>query len=167
MSSFVDKIVKFYQFFSVVLLFTFMHRRRILCTLRLSLDFYSNKFCNGGVRPKYAPAPPPPSVWALKPPSWALVHKNTYAPMIYTALCIMFLMHAYPFLGQVGGGWPLNSRVFWAPNGTRLSAQCHFTGPKKLPNSRAQHPTPCPCNGYAHIQNIIHGCINDAATYRC
>jgi hypothetical protein len=33
----------------------------------------------------YAPAPPPPTVWALKPPSWALVHKTTYAPMIYTA----------------------------------------------------------------------------------
>ncbi len=29
----------------------------------------------------YAPAPPPPSVWALKPPSWALVHKTTYAPI--------------------------------------------------------------------------------------
>jgi hypothetical protein len=26
----------------------------------------------------YAPAPPPPSVWALKPPSWALVHKTIY-----------------------------------------------------------------------------------------
>jgi hypothetical protein len=37
----------------------------------------------------YAPAPPAPSVWALKPPSWALVRKTTYAPMIYTALCIM------------------------------------------------------------------------------
>ena len=30
----------------------------------------------------YAPAPPPLSVWALKPPSWALVHKTTYAPII-------------------------------------------------------------------------------------
>jgi hypothetical protein len=51
----------------------------------------------------YAPAPPPPpppSIWALKPPSWALVHKITYAPMIYTALCIMFWMHAYPLQGQ-------------------------------------------------------------------
>jgi hypothetical protein len=38
----------------------------------------------------YAPAPPHPTVWALKPPSWALVHKTTYAPMNYTALCIMF-----------------------------------------------------------------------------
>jgi hypothetical protein len=31
----------------------------------------------------YAPAPPAPTVWVLKPPSWALVHKTTYAPMIY------------------------------------------------------------------------------------
>jgi hypothetical protein len=48
--------------------------------------------------------PPPPPVWALKPPSWALVHKTTYAPMIYTALCIMFWMRAYPLLGRVF--WP-------------------------------------------------------------
>jgi hypothetical protein len=31
----------------------------------------------------YVPAPPAPTVWALKLPSWALVHKTTYAPMIY------------------------------------------------------------------------------------
>jgi hypothetical protein len=55
----------------------------------------------------YAPAPPPPSVWALKPPLWALVHKTAYAPMIYTAPCIMFWMRAYLLLGQVGAGWAL------------------------------------------------------------
>jgi hypothetical protein len=40
----------------------------------------------------YAPAPPSPTVCPppLKPPRWALVHKSTYAPMIYTAQCIMF-----------------------------------------------------------------------------
>ncbi len=72
----------------------------------------------------YAPAPlPPPPTWALKPPQWALVHKTTYyAPMIYTALCIMFWMRAYPLIGQVGGGWALEILNFWAPNGTRLSA---------------------------------------------
>ncbi len=32
------------------------------------------------------------------------MHKTTYAPMIYTALCIMFWMRAYPLRGQVGGG---------------------------------------------------------------
>jgi hypothetical protein len=49
------------------------------------------------------------------------------------------------------------SRVFWAPNSTRLSAWCHFTGPKKLSISRAQPPPTCPCNGYARIQNIMYG----------
>jgi hypothetical protein len=49
----------------------------------------------------YAPAPPPPSVRAPKPTSWALVHKTTYAPMIYTALCIMFWMRAYLLLALV------------------------------------------------------------------
>jgi hypothetical protein len=58
---------------------------------------WSNKFL-------YAPAPPPPSVFALKTLPWALVHKTTYAPMIYTALCIMFWICAYPLRGQVGGG---------------------------------------------------------------
>ncbi len=58
----------------------------------------SNKFCNGGggIGPSraitflYAPAPlpPPPTLWALKSPSWA--HKTTYAPMIYTQPCACF-----------------------------------------------------------------------------
>ncbi len=55
-------------------------------------------------------------------------------------------------------------QIFWAPNGTRLSAWCHFTGPKKLLNSRAQPPPTSPSNGYACIQNIMQqGCIN----HRC
>ncbi len=29
-------------------------------------------------------------------------------------------MHAYPLLGQGGGGWALEISSFWAPNGTRL-----------------------------------------------
>jgi hypothetical protein len=59
--------------------------------------------------------PPPPSVWALKPPSWALVHKTNYAPMIYTALCIMFWMRAYSLLRQGGGGWALEFESFLGP----------------------------------------------------
>jgi hypothetical protein len=58
-----------------------------------------------------APAPPPPSVWALKP----LVHKTTNTPMIYTALCMMFWMRAYLLLGQVGGGWALEISSFLGP----------------------------------------------------
>ncbi len=60
----------------------------------------------------YGPAPPPPSAWTLKPPSWTFVHKTTNTPMIYTALCIMFWMHAYPLWGQVGGGWALEFESF-------------------------------------------------------
>jgi hypothetical protein len=78
----------------------------------------------------YAPAPPPPSVWALKPPSWALVHKTTYAPIIYTARCIMFWMCAYPVLGHVGGGWALEFSSF-------LSPKCHLPI-SSLPFHRAQ-----------------------------
>ncbi len=62
-----------------------------------------------------------------------------YAPMIYTAPCIMFRRRAYPL------------QVFWAQNGIRLSAQCHFTGPKKLLISRAQPSPTCPSNGYSRI----------------
>jgi hypothetical protein len=109
----------------------------------------------------YASAPPPPSVWALKPPSWALVHKTIYAAMIYTALCIMIWMGALyiHYWGKWEGVGPWNSRVFWAPICTRLSARCHFTGPKKLSNYRAQPPPTYPRNGYARIQSNMHGDI--------
>jgi hypothetical protein len=88
----------------------------------------SYKFCNGGeqlssfrhlsgpssaIKFLYAPAPPPPTVWALKLPSWAPVHETTYAPMI-SALCIMLWMRAY-HPGQVGGGWALEIESFFGP----------------------------------------------------
>ncbi len=38
-----------------------------------------------------------------------------YAPMIYTAQCIMFWMRTYPLLGQVGGGWALGLESFLGP----------------------------------------------------
>ncbi len=63
------------------------------------------------------------------------MHKTTYAPVIYTSLCVMF----------------------WAPNGTRLSARSHFTGPKKLGNSRAQPPPTSPRNVYASIKTLCTG----------
>jgi hypothetical protein len=63
----------------------------------------------------YAPALPPPSIWALKPPSCALVHKTTNASMIYTAMCIIFWMCVYPLLGQVGEGWALEILEFCGP----------------------------------------------------
>jgi hypothetical protein len=130
-----------------------MHRSRILRTLQLSLNSFvmggsglsrANKFL-------YAPAPPPPSVWALKPPSWALVHKTTYAPMIYTALCIMFWMCAYPLLGQVGGGWSLEFSSFLGPK---------WHSPiNSMPFHRAQPPPTCLRNGYAVMHASKTLCI--------
>jgi hypothetical protein len=38
-----------------------------------------------------------------------------YAPMIYTASCIMFWMRAYPLRGEVGGGWALEFESFLGP----------------------------------------------------
>jgi hypothetical protein len=35
--------------------------------------------------------------------------------MIYTALCIMFWMRAYPLLGEVGGGWALEFPSYLGP----------------------------------------------------
>jgi hypothetical protein len=37
-----------------------------------------------------------------------------YAPVIYTAPCIMFWMGAYTLRGEVGGGWALEFPIFWA-----------------------------------------------------
>ncbi len=118
----------------------------------------------------YAPVPPPPTVWALKPPSWALhllglslanicictrsfARMHTYHAGIQGGLLyIKPPMHLW-FIGHVCnafdagsihclGKWervePWKSRVFRTPNGTRLSARCRFTGPKKLSISRAQ-----------------------------
>jgi hypothetical protein len=33
--------------------------------------------------------------------------KTLFAPVLYTAPCIMFWMRAYPIRGEVGGGWNL------------------------------------------------------------
>ncbi len=54
---------------------------------------------------------------------------------------------------------PRTSQVFWVPNGTRLLARCHFTGPTKLSISMPQPPPTCPGNGPARIKYITHGAI--------
>ncbi len=38
-----------------------------------------------------------------------------YAPMIYTAPCVMFLIRADTLRGQVGGGWALEIVSFLGP----------------------------------------------------
>ncbi len=92
------------------------------------------------------PVPPPPTVWALKPTSCALVHKINYAPMIYTALCIMFWMRAIPCIS--------NTRS----SGRGLGpVNLEFLGPKwhspirSMPFHRAQPPATWPRLGYARL----------------
>jgi hypothetical protein len=141
----------------------FMLQRRILCTLQLSLD--SNKFCNGGERPEQGEQVPlctcssTPSVWALKPPSWALVHKTTYAPTIYTALYIMFWMLAYPLFGQAGGGWALEFSGFWDPKWHSPIGSMPFHRALKTLEILAQPPPTCSHNRSAR-GCINHRCIN-------
>jgi len=50
-----------------------------------------------------------------------------YAPVIYTAPCIMFWMRAYPLRGQAGGAWALEiESFFWALwNGNESTGECH------------------------------------------
>ncbi len=38
-----------------------------------------------------------------------------YEPTIYTALCIMFWMSAYPIQGELGGDWALEYLSFLGP----------------------------------------------------
>jgi hypothetical protein len=67
----------------------------------------------------------------------------------------MFLVRADPLRGQqVGGGWALEISTFLGPkNGTRLSARCHFTGPKKVFISRAQPP---PISTFITCENCFY-----------
>ncbi len=75
--------------------------------------------------------PPQYGPWNL--PCGLLVHKSTYAPMIYTALCIMFWMRAYPLHGQVGGGWAQEiSSFFWPQMALAYCLDAISQGPKPL-----------------------------------
>ncbi len=108
-------------------------------------------------------SPPPSSVWDLKPPLWALVHKTTYEPIIYTALCIMFLMRAYPLLGQVWGGWALELSSFLCPKWHSHWFNAISQSPK---NSQMPGPNPLPLALYwicTHPKHYAWGCIN----HRC
>jgi hypothetical protein len=88
-----------------------------------------------------------------------VVNITIYAPVIYTAPCIMFWMGANTLRGEVGGGWALEFPRFWALwNGNKTIGEFHL-GPKKLGNSRAQPPPTSPSNVYAPIQNIMHRAV--------
>ncbi len=62
-----------------------------------------------------------------------LIHPvlTIYAPMIYTAPCIMLWMRAYPLRGEVGGGWALEFSSFFGPCKMASSRQVSaIWGPK-------------------------------------
>ncbi len=54
----------------------------------------------------------------------ALVRKTTYAPMIYTALYVLFFMLAYPLLGQVRGGSGSDFKPMDFSLGTGVNYDC-------------------------------------------
>ncbi len=110
----------------------------LLCTggayyVPYSCLLISNKFCNGEERPEQGEQVPL-CACSFSPlsmgPETSLMgssHKTTYAPMIYTALCIMIWMRAYPFLGQVEGDWALKISIFLCPKFVQgLLTTCYF-----------------------------------------
>ncbi len=56
----------------------------------------------------------------------------SYAPMIYTTQCVMFLMRADLLWGQVGGGWVWKSRFFGPCEMTSSREASAIWGPKTL-----------------------------------
>jgi hypothetical protein len=74
-----------------------------------------------------------------------------YAPMIYTAPCIMFLMRADTLRGQVGGGWALEITSFLGP--VKWHRSLPFQGPKKSWFSGST-PSNSPRNRFSPIKKI-------------
>ena len=77
--------------------------------------------------------------------------------MIYSALRVIVLMWADPLLGEVGGGWALEFPSYLGPTWNSPIGWTPFHRAQKTQNSRAQPPPTSPHNGYARIQNIMHG----------
>ncbi len=83
----------------------------------------------------------------LESPGWALVHKTTYAPMIYTSLCVIFMMRADTLRKQVGGGWALEMESFLGPVKWHRADRRVPLGAQKTPPN------------YKNIKNITHGAV--------
>jgi hypothetical protein len=65
-----------------------------------------------------------------------------YAPMIYTAPCIMFWMRAYSLRGEVGGGWALEFPSFLGPvKWERADRRVPFGTQNLLENQRQLYGT--------------------------
>ncbi len=71
------------------------------------------------------------------------VKLTIFAPMIYTAPCIMFWMRAYPLRGEVGRGWALKFSSFLGPVKWHRAdpiGDCHFEA-GCIPTSMAMEVT--------------------------
>ena len=68
-------------------------------------------------RPKKPAAPTVKAAtsWSCRGWPWGEAVLTIYAPMIYTAPCIMFCMRAYPLRGHVGGSWALEFESLLGP----------------------------------------------------
>ncbi len=95
----------------------FMYRSRILCTLYGIVDFlivlskglYGWQGRSRAIKFFKAPAPPPPTVWALKPPTCQLC---TYD--LYVSVRNAFDAGSFYYLGKWEGVGPWKLRIFWA-----------------------------------------------------
>ncbi len=85
------------------------------------------------------------------------VHKTTYAPMIYTALCVMFLMRADIRWGSGGGVGAGNLEFCWP----QMALAYRLVPFHRAQNSRFPAPTPPPLPHLisARIKNITHGAV--------
>jgi hypothetical protein len=73
-----------------------------------------------------------------------------YAPMIYMAPCVMFLMRADTLHGQVGGGWALEMQSFF--------------GPCEMASSRQTSAHPLPLAHVMYQKPYAQGRINHRCT---
>ncbi len=88
--------------------------------------------------------PPPPPASSSYPKVIGPGIYLEYAPMIYMALYLMFLMRADPLRGQVGGGWVLEiwrlcSLPFQGPKKSICTHQKHYARGRM--NHRCMHIT--------------------------
>ncbi len=82
-----------------------------------------------------------------------------YAPMIYTAPCIRFLMRADTLCGEVGVGLALEISSFVGPcEIARAYRRAQFGAQKTRDFQRQPHPT-SPHNVSAQIKNLKHGAV--------
>ncbi len=96
----------------------------------LKNNYIPQHLYNRCINSYYVPFPPPP------PPS--------YPASFYSPPPTPPLPH-----------WRGGERLFWAPNGTRLTARCHFKKPQKVSISRAQ-PLPLVLVMVLHASNTLH-----------